>query len=51
MSPIINAPHRRTVRRAALLALVALPALVLASRGVARAQPAAKQAGSILPKP
>lgn len=46
MSPIINAPHRRTVRRAALLALVALPALVLASRGVARAQPAAKQAGS-----
>lgn len=40
MSPHINAPSRRTVRRATLLALVGLPALMLASRGVARAQTA-----------
>ena len=38
MSPITNAPSGRTVRRAALLSLFALPLFVLASRGVARAQ-------------
>ena len=38
MSPITNAPRGRTVRRAVLLSLFALPLFVLASRGVARAQ-------------
>jgi len=38
MSPITNASRGRTVRRAALSWLVVLPLLVLASRGVARAQ-------------
>jgi len=46
MSPLINAPYRRTVRRGVLLTLVALPALVLASRGMARAQGAATEAPS-----
>ena len=34
MSPVINAPSRRTVRLAAFASLVALPALVAAARGV-----------------
>src|SRR5512133_2723643 len=38
MSPITNAPRGRTVRRVALLSLFALPSLVVASRGIARAQ-------------
>ena len=38
MSPITNAPRGRTVRRAALLSLLALPALAPISHGVARAQ-------------
>ena len=38
MSPITNAPRGRTVRRVVLLSLVALPALALVTRGVARAQ-------------
>jgi hypothetical protein len=38
MSPITNAPSGRTVRRAALMSLLALPALVVAWRGIARAQ-------------
>jgi hypothetical protein len=38
MSPNTNAPRRRTVRRVVLSSLLALPVLVLASRGVARAQ-------------
>ena len=38
MSPITNAPRARTVRRVVLLSLLALPLLVVASRGVARAQ-------------
>ena len=38
MSPITNAPRGRTVRRVALLSLFALPSLVAASRGIARAQ-------------
>lgn len=46
MSPLINAPHRRSVRRAALRTLVALPALMLASGGVARAQAVSKEAPS-----
>ena len=40
MSPITNAPRARSVRRAVLLSLVVLPVLVVASRGVARAQSA-----------
>jgi hypothetical protein len=38
MSPHINAPRVRYVRRAVLLSVIALPVLVVASRGVARAQ-------------
>jgi hypothetical protein len=38
MSPITNASRGRTVRRAVLPALRVLPALVVASRGIARAQ-------------
>ena len=38
MSPITNAPRGRSVRRAVLLSLLALPVLVVASRGIARAQ-------------
>jgi hypothetical protein len=40
MLPLTNAPRGRTVRRRVLLALFALPAIVVASRGVARAQTA-----------
>ena len=38
--PILNAPRRSAVRRAVLLALVALPALAVAGQGAARAQTA-----------
>jgi hypothetical protein len=38
MSPITNAPRTQSVRRVALSSLLALVALVVASRGVARAQ-------------
>jgi hypothetical protein len=38
MSPITNAPRGRTVRRAALLSLLALPVLAPLTRGVAGAQ-------------
>ena len=40
MSPNTNASRSRTVRRAVLSALLAVPALVVATRGVARAQAA-----------
>ncbi len=40
MSPDINAARRSIVRRVVLLSLVALPALAVASQGVARAQSA-----------
>jgi len=40
MSPITNASRGRTVRRAVLSCLAALPALLVASRGIARAQTA-----------
>ena len=40
MSPITNAARGRSVRRVALFSLVALPVLVVASRGIARAQTA-----------
>ena len=46
MSPLINAPRTRSVRRAALLALVSLPTLALASRDVARAQTATNRLAS-----
>ena len=36
--PVLNAPLRKTVRRAALLSLLALPTLALVARSVARAQ-------------
>jgi hypothetical protein len=42
MSPLTNAPRGRTVRRAALLALFAAPALVAAPGGVPRAPPAGR---------
>ena len=45
MSPVTNAPRGRSVRRTALLALVTLPALVVGSRGVARAQTAHAHGG------
>src|SRR5688500_10234960 len=38
MSPITNAPRGRTVRRAVLLSLLALPVLAPVTHGVARAQ-------------
>jgi len=40
MSPITNARTRRSVRRAVLMSLLTLPALVVATRGIARAQTA-----------
>jgi hypothetical protein len=40
MSPITNASRGRTVRRALLSSLLVVPALALASRGIARAQTA-----------
>ena len=40
MSPLTNAPRGRTVRRAVLLSLVALPLVVAVTRGAARAQSA-----------
>ena len=40
MSPDTNAPRRSTVRRAVLLAVIALPAFAVVTRGVARAQSA-----------
>ena len=38
MSPIINAARGRSVRRVVVLSLLALPGLIVASRGIARAQ-------------
>jgi hypothetical protein len=40
MSPITNAPRGQSVRRVVLSSLLALPVLVVASRGIARAQTA-----------
>ena len=50
MSSVINAPSRRTVRLVALASLVALPAFVAATRGVANANSAraAARDGSML---
>jgi hypothetical protein len=48
MSSLTNAPRGRTGRRAALLALFALPVLAVASRGGARAQTADAGDGSAM---
>ena len=49
MSPLTNAPRGRTVRRAALLALLAAPVLLVASRGVARAQTGGDHGSAMAP--
>ena len=52
MSPITNALRGRTVRRAALLALLALPVLAPVTRGIARAQTtAASSNGTVMDDP
>ncbi|HKH93672.1 MAG TPA: hypothetical protein VKA54_17850 [Gemmatimonadaceae bacterium] len=47
MSPLTNAPRDRTVRRALLVALLALSSLVVAARGVAGAQTVSSSGGDV----